>query len=178
MARRAGQPGRFLFPVTSTEHRMTPRAWLHWNRRYAKECKDIAAISEAFIAYRRIYGKDQSAEVESLATGNPVEAKSRTAICWLPGTVLDRPYRAAKAMSEMMKGYGWNLVTLGRKTSSHSGRKTGVSALDALTKGRSRSQIMEWMLVTDEILVARYCEREYIVTSFVAEMFDWMALQE
>ena len=40
MARRAGQPGRFLFPVTSTEHRMTPRAWLHWNRRYAKECKE------------------------------------------------------------------------------------------------------------------------------------------
>ena len=44
------------------------------------------------------------------------------------------------------------------------------------TKGRSRSQIMEWMLVTDEILVAHYCEREYIVTFFVAEMFDWMAL--
>jgi len=79
-------------------------------------------------------------------------------------------------MSKMMEGYGWNLVTLGRKASSHSGRKTGVRALDALTNGRSRSQIMEWMLVTDEILVARYCEREYIVTSFVAEMFDWMAL--
>jgi hypothetical protein len=28
--------------------------------------------------------------------------------------------------------------------------------------------------VTDEILVARYCEREYIVTSFVTKMFDWM----
>ena len=41
-----------------------------------------------------------------------------------------------------------------------------------LAEGRSRSQIMEWMLVTDEILVARYCEREYIVTSFVAKMFD------
>jgi len=73
MARRAGQPGRFLFPVTSTEHRMTPRAWLHWNRRYAKECKDRAAISEAFIAYRKIYGADQSAEIESLARGNPVD---------------------------------------------------------------------------------------------------------
>ena len=78
-----------------------------------------------------------------------MEAKRRTAICWLPGTVLDRPYRAAKAMSEMMEGYGWNLVTLGRKASSHSGRKTGVSALDNLTNGGSRSQIMEWMLVTD-----------------------------
>ena len=52
---------------------MTPRAWLHWNRRYAKECKDRAAISEAFIAYRRIYGADQSAEIESLARGNPVD---------------------------------------------------------------------------------------------------------
>ena len=79
-------------------------------------------------------------------------------------------------MSEMMEGYGWNLVALGRKASSHSGRKTGVSVLEAVTKGRSRSQIMEWMLVTYEVLVARYCEREYIVTSFVAEMFDWMAL--
>ena len=58
----------------------------------------------------------------------------------------------------------------------HSGRKTGVSTLDNLTKGRSRSHIMEWMLVTDEILVAHYCEQEYIVASFVAEMFDWMAL--
>ena len=77
-------------------------------------------------------------------------------------------------MSDMMKGYGWNLVALGRKASSHSGRKTGVSVLDAVTKGRSRSQIMEWMLVTDEILVARYCEREYIATSFVAKMFDWV----
>jgi hypothetical protein len=35
---------------------------------------------------------------------------------------------------------------------------------------------MEWMLVTDVSLVAHYCEREYIVTSFVAEMFDWMTL--
>jgi hypothetical protein len=33
---------------------------------------------------------------------------------------------------------------------------------------------MEWMLVTDEIIVARYREREYIVTPFVAELFDWM----
>ena len=50
-----------------------------------------------------------------------------------------------------------------------------MSVLDTLTEGKSRSKIMEWMLVTDEILVARYCEREYIVTSFVAKMFDWMA---
>ena len=104
-----------------------------------------------------------------------MEAKRRKAICWLPGNVRDRPYQAAKAMSEMMEGYGWNLVSEGRKASSHSGRKTGVSVLDALTKGRSRSQIMEWMLVTDVVLVARYCEREYIVTSGVAQMFDWMA---
>ena len=103
-----------------------------------------------------------------------MEAKRRQAICWLPGNDLDRPYQAAKAMSEMMESYGWNLVSSRRKASSHSGRKTGVSVLDALTEGRSRSQIMEWMLVTDEILVARYCEREYIVTSFVAKMFDWM----
>jgi hypothetical protein len=74
-----------------------------------------------------------------------------------------------------MESYGWNLVSLGRKASSHSGRKTRVSVLDALTEGRSRSQIMEWMLVTDEVLVARYCEREYLVTPFVAEMFGWMA---
>ena len=93
-----------------------------------------------------------------------MEAKKRVAICWLPCNYQDRPYQAAKAMSEMMEDYGWNLVAL------------GVSILDALTKGRSRSQIMEceWMLVTDTILVARYCEREYIVTSFVAKMFDWM----
>ena len=104
-----------------------------------------------------------------------MEAKRRKAICWLPGNVRDRPYQAAKAMSEMMEGYGWNLVSEGRKASSHSGRKTGVSVLDALTKGRSRSQIMEWMLVTDVVLVARYCEREYIVTSGVGQMFDWMA---
>ena len=103
-----------------------------------------------------------------------MEAKRRWAICRLPGNDLDRPYQATKAMSEMMEDYGWNLVALGRKASSHRGRKTGVSVLDALTKGRSRSQIMEWMLVTDEILVARYCEREYIVTPFVAKMFDWM----
>jgi hypothetical protein len=88
-----------------------------------------------------------------------MEAKRRVAICWLPGKNLDRLYQAAKAMSEMMESYGWNLVSLGRKASSHSGRKTGVSVLDALTEGRSRSQIMEWMLVTDEILVARYCAR-------------------
>ena len=58
--------------------------------------------------------------------------------------------------------------------SSHRGHKTGVSVLDALTEGKSRSKIMEWMLVTDEILVAHYGEREYIVTPFVAKMFDWM----
>ena len=107
-----------------------------------------------------------------------MEAKKRAVICWLSGTYQDRPYQAAKAMSEMMEDYGWNLVALGRKASSHSSRKTGVSVLDALTKGRSRSQIMEWRLVTDTILVARYCEREYIVTSFVAKMFDWMTLPE
>ena len=49
-----------------------------------------------------------------------------------------------------------------------------MSVLDAMTKERSRSQIMEWMLVTDEILVARYCERDYIVNPFVAKLFDWM----
>jgi hypothetical protein len=105
-----------------------------------------------------------------------MEAKRRTSICWIPGPAEDRPYRAVKDMTEMMEGYGWNLVALGRKASSHSGRKTGVSALDNLTNGGSRSQIMEWMLVTDVSLVARCCEREYIVTSFVAEMFDWMTL--
>ena len=67
-----------------------------------------------------------------------------------------------------------NLVSSGRKASSHRGHKTGVSVLDALTEGKSRSKIMEWMLVTDEIIVARYCEREYIVTLFVAELFDWL----
>ena len=67
---------------------------------------------------------------------------------------------------------------LGRKVSSHRGCKTGVSVLDALTKGRSRSQIMEWILVTNTILVARYCERDYRVTPFVAKMFDWMTLSE
>ena len=107
-----------------------------------------------------------------------MEAKKRGAICWLPGTYQERPYRAAQAMSEMMEDYGWNLVALGRKASSHSGHKTGVSVLDALTEGRSRSQIMEWMLVTDMILVGRYRERDYSVTPFVAKMFDWMTLPE
>ena len=105
-----------------------------------------------------------------------MEAKKRGSICWLPGPYEERPYRAAQAMSEMMENYGWNLVTSGRKASSHSGRKTGVSVLDALTEGRSRSQIMEWMLVTDVILVGRYCERDYSVTPVVAKMFDWMTL--
>ena len=105
-----------------------------------------------------------------------MEAKRRQAICWLPGNDLDRPHHAAKAMSEMMESHGWNLVSFGRKVSSHSGHKTKVSVLDALTEGKSRSKIMEWMLGTDEILVARYCEREYIVTPFVAKMFDWMGL--
>ena len=50
-----------------------------------------------------------------------------------------------------------------------------VTGTRTLTEGRSRSQIMEWMLVTDVVLVARYCEREYIVTAGVAQMFDWMA---
>ena len=86
----------------------------------------------------------------------------------------DRPYHVAKAISGMMEDYGWNLASSGRKASSHSGRKTGVSVLDAKTQGRSRSQIMEWMLATDEILVARYCERDYIVNPFVAKLFDWM----
>ena len=69
----------------------------------------------------------------------------------------------------MMEDYGWNLVASGRKASSHSGRKTGVSVLDALTEGRSRSQIMEWMLVTDVILVGHYCERDYSVTPFCGQ---------
>ena len=105
-----------------------------------------------------------------------MEAKRRWAIYWLARNDLDRPYHATKAMSEMIESHGWNLVSSGRKVSSHSGHKTGVSVLDALTEGKSRSKIMEWMLVTDEILVARYCEREYIVTPFVAKMFDWMGL--
>ena len=79
-------------------------------------------------------------------------------------------------MSEMRESHGWNLVSSGRKASSHRGHKTGVSVLDALTEGKSRSKIMEWMLVTDEILVAHYCEREHIVTPFVSKMFDWMGL--
>ena len=49
-----------------------------------------------------------------------------------------------------------------------------MSVLDALTEGKSRSKIMEWMLVADEILVAYYYEREHIVTPFVAKLFDWM----
>ena len=77
-------------------------------------------------------------------------------------------------MSEMRENHGGNLVSSGRKVPYHRGHKTGVSVLDALTEGKSRSKIMDWMLVTDEILVARYCEREYIVTPFVAKMFDWM----
>ena len=44
------------------------------------------------------------------------------------------------------------------------GHKTGVNVLDARTEGKSRSKIMEEMLVTDEILVAHYYEREHIVT--------------
>ena len=49
-----------------------------------------------------------------------------------------------------------------------------MSVLGALTEGKSRSKMMEWRLVTDEILVAHYCEREHIVTPFVAKLFDWM----
>jgi hypothetical protein len=71
---------------------------------------------------------------------------------------------------------GWNIVSPGRKASSHRGHKTGVSVLDAMTEGKPRSKIMEWMLVTNEILVARYCEQEYIVAPFVSKMFDWMGL--
>jgi hypothetical protein len=50
---------------------MSPRAWVHWKRRYAEECKARAAISEASKAYRRIYGQAEAAEVESLAKGDP-----------------------------------------------------------------------------------------------------------
>ena len=57
---------------------------------------------------------------------------------------------------------------------SHRGHKTRVIVLEVLTEGKSRSKIMEWMLVTDEFLVAQYCEREHIVTPFVAKLFDWM----
>ena len=77
-------------------------------------------------------------------------------------------------MSEMRESHGWNLVSSGRKASSHRGHKTGVSVSDALTEGASRSKIMEWMLVTDETLVAHYYEREHIVTPFGAKMFDWL----
>jgi hypothetical protein len=59
---------------------------------------------------------------------------------------------------------GLELGGLGRKASSHMGCKTGVSVLDALTKGRSSSQNMEGRLVIYTILVARYCERDYRVT--------------
>ena len=70
--------------------------------------------------------------------------------------------------------HGCKLFSSGRKVSSHRGHKTGVNVLDAQTEGESHSKIMEWMLVTDEILVAHYCEREHIVTPFVAKLFDWM----
>ena len=70
--------------------------------------------------------------------------------------------------------HGWNLVSPGQKASSHRGHKTGVSVLDALTEGKSRAKIMEWRLVTDEILVAHYYEREHIVTPLVTKRFDWM----
>ena len=74
----------------------------------------------------------------------------------------------------MIESHGWNRVSPGRKASSHKGHKTGVSVLGALTEGKSRSKMMEWRLVTDEILVAHYCEREHICTPFVAKLFDWM----
>jgi hypothetical protein len=68
----------------------------------------------------------------------------------------------------MRESHGWNLFSSGRKASSYKGHKTGVSVLDALTEGESRSNSMEWMLVMDEILVAHYCEREHIVTPFLS----------
>ena len=55
-------------------------------------------------------------------------------------------YTRTKAMSEMRENHGGNLVSSGRKVPYHRGHKTGVSVLDALTKGKSRSGIMEWML--------------------------------
>ena len=77
-------------------------------------------------------------------------------------------YTRTKDMSEMRESHGWNLFSSGRKASSHKGHKTGVSVLDALTEGEPRSKSMEWMLVTDEILVAHYGEREHIVTPFLS----------
>jgi hypothetical protein len=46
-------------------------------------------------------------------------------------------------MSEMRESHGGNLVSSGRKAPYHMGHKTGVSVLDALTEGKSRSKIME-----------------------------------
>ena len=101
------------------------------------------------------------------------EAKRRQSLLWIPGNFQERTDSASKEISDMMKGYGWNRVDEGHQATSHSGRKTCVSAIDACTEGRERSALKEWMLVTDEILVTRYCERDYEMTEFTFALYDW-----
>ena len=101
------------------------------------------------------------------------EAKRRQSLLWILGNFQERTDSASKEISDMMKGYGWNRVDEGHQATSHSGRKTCVSAIDACTEGRERSALKEWMLVTDEILVTRYCERDYEMTEFTSALYDW-----
>ena len=89
------------------------------------------------------------------------------------GNFQERIDSASKEIYDMMKGYGRNRADEGHQATSHSGRKTCVSAIDACTEDRERSAIKEWMLVTNKILVTRYCERDYGMTVFTSTLYDW-----
>jgi hypothetical protein len=116
---------------------------------------------------------DNAEHPRSRAMAILAEAKRRQSLMWIPGNFQERTESASKEISDMMKGYGWNRVDEGHQATSHSGRKTCVSAIDACTEGRERSALKEWMLVTDEILVTRYCERDYEMTEFTSALYDW-----
>ena len=52
--------------------------------------------------------------------------------------------RRGSTLGGRRRHLGWNLVSHGRKASSHRGHKTGVSVLDALTKGLGGNLLAAW----------------------------------
>ena len=85
------------------------------------------------------------------------------------------PEGAAKEITEGLEEVGIKLKVPGQIVSSHSGRKTCVSA--GMEMGAPATVMKEWMLTaTDQ--TERYRQRGYVVNEEVGQLVDFLVTKE
>ena len=82
---------------------------------------------------------------------------------------------AAREITEGMEEVGIKQKVPGQVISSHSGRKTCVSA--GMELGVRASVMQEWMLTASD-QTERYRERDYKLNEEVSELFDFLKLRQ